>query len=364
MVILVRVESPHASGGGELAFKNPERIVIGRHKKSDVRLPDPTVSQRHASIRRRGAGYVVVDEHSSNGTFVNHIRLATGASHALADGDLITIGREVLSLRFAPDGAASALSTQDLALALVQGSLLADGADTTLRLSISEGPDRGRELVLDGDRTYVIGRDATCDLVLADEDASRRHTRLVRRGPRVWVSDLGSKNGTRLDGQLLGEGQSLLWQESCVLEIGQNKLSLSDPISAALRALEDAPDERLEAALGGPVAEWTGPTQSLSDLAPSPNLRSASAHTPSVGLLTPTYAALSESRPVASQATSTSSSAPSGPIEPPSPREEPQPPIAVVAAPRRWSSLDALVVSVAVLALTASVLALAWFLTG
>ena len=52
------------------------RIVIGRGDGCEIRLPDPSVSHRHASIRQRGSDYVVVDEGSTNGTFVGPVRLS------------------------------------------------------------------------------------------------------------------------------------------------------------------------------------------------------------------------------------------------------------------------------------------------
>lgn len=51
--------------------------------------------------------------------------------------------------------------------------------------------------------SFVIGRDPACELHLDDEMVSRRHARVfVERG--VWhVEDLGSRNGTRLNGDLI-----------------------------------------------------------------------------------------------------------------------------------------------------------------
>jgi pSer/pThr/pTyr-binding forkhead associated (FHA) protein len=372
VVIIVRVESPNTPTGVELAFKNPERVLIGRDASSDVRLPDASVSQKHASLRRRGGGYAVVDENSSNGTYVNHIRLAAGASHLLSDGDIISVGRAALALRFAPDGAASAFSTQDLALAMVQGTLLAGGAETAPRLRVFEGPDKGRELVLEVDRSYVLGRDPRADLVLDDEDASRRHTRIARRGPRVWVTDLGSKNGTLLDGNPLVEGQPTLWAENSMLEIGKNQLSLDDPISSALRVLERVPDERLDVAQAGPPPVWQGATQSIDENVRPPQHtpagqaaaldRSWSRPPPAV-LPTPPPAP-GDARALPTHTTSVSSSAPSAPIEPAPYRESESPAAQPPQGSRRWSSLDIIVVAVAAVTISASVLALAWFLTG
>jgi hypothetical protein len=257
---------------------------------------------------------------------------------------------------------------------MVQGTLLAGGAETSPRLRVFQGPDQGRELVLEVDRSYVLGRDPRADLVLEDEDASRRHTRIARRGPRVWVTDLGSKNGTLLDGSALVEGQPVLWGETSVLELGRNLLSLDDPISSALRVLERVPDEKLEQKVSGAAPSaapyWQGATQSI-DQTSLPGTpagqataldRSWSRPAPAV-LPTPPPGSLSD-RALPTHTTSVSSSAPSAPIEPAPYRESESPAAQPARPPRRWSTLDIVVVAVAAVTISASVLALAWFLTG
>jgi hypothetical protein len=52
-------------------------------------------------------------------------------------------------------------------------------------------------------RLFTIGRDGGCDLVLADVTVSRRHARLERDGSNWVLQDLGSTNGTRLNGWLV-----------------------------------------------------------------------------------------------------------------------------------------------------------------
>jgi FHA domain/Domain of unknown function (DUF1707) len=46
----------------------------------------------------------------------------------------------------------------------------------------------------------VLGRDPGCDCVLSDETVSRRHARIRRRGDAWLLEDLGSMNGTRVNG--------------------------------------------------------------------------------------------------------------------------------------------------------------------
>jgi pSer/pThr/pTyr-binding forkhead associated (FHA) protein len=62
--------------------------------------------------------------------------------------------------------------------------------------------------------TIVIGRDATCGIVLADPSVSRFHAELVVQATSITVRDLGSRNGTYVDSELVDEaaltvGQSL-----------------------------------------------------------------------------------------------------------------------------------------------------------
>lgn len=52
---------------------------------------------------------------------------------------------------------------------------------------------------MDGDR-FVIGRGEDCDLVLNDDDVSRRHALLERDGAHWIITDLRSTNGVVVDG--------------------------------------------------------------------------------------------------------------------------------------------------------------------
>ncbi len=358
-VFVVVVELPTAAAPFELTFDADEHISIGRDPKCRVQLPDASVSLRHALIRPGTNGYVLMDENSTNGTFLNAGRLLPGAAKLLAEGDRVHIGRARLSVRFRTPSSApkAAFSTQDIALAMVQGALIQSGSAVAPRLSVSHGPDRGLELVLKEERSYVLGRDDDVDLRLSDEDASRRHTRIVRRGSRLWVIDLGSKNGTRLDGHRLRPNVAEAWTDMVVLELGKNQFVIDDPVSSALRSLERVPDERLG-------ADWSrlaaGPTASFS--ATHVVATSSGPRLPGVTEGRPGFASVNEPKGVLSLSTSSSSSAPSAPIEMLQFRESEPPRRQEVRKKTSWSALDALVVGVAVITIALSALALAWFL--
>jgi hypothetical protein len=72
------------------------------------------------------------------------------------------------------------------------------------RLAAQKRPERRRPAALSfppgAARWYTIGRQAECDLLIADATVSRRHARLERAAGGWLLTDLGSTNGTRLNG--------------------------------------------------------------------------------------------------------------------------------------------------------------------
>jgi len=70
-------------------------------------------------------------------------------------------------------------------------------------LEVVEGPDAGRQIALP--RPLVLGRDSSADVVLADEQVSRRHARVSPSQNGIEIEDLESTNGTFVnDNQLHG----------------------------------------------------------------------------------------------------------------------------------------------------------------
>jgi pSer/pThr/pTyr-binding forkhead associated (FHA) protein len=59
------------------------------------------------------------------------------------------------------------------------------------------------------DNRLVVGRGEQADVRLADDSVSRRHALLWREGGVVWISDLGSANGTRAGGRPVVEPTTL-----------------------------------------------------------------------------------------------------------------------------------------------------------
>ena len=62
----------------------------------------------------------------------------------------------------------------------------------------------GSDIVEVGRNRVLIGRSLEADIVLPYEDVSRQHAVLWRQDGQIWIRDLGSSNGTSLDGQPVG----------------------------------------------------------------------------------------------------------------------------------------------------------------
>lgn len=74
------------------------------------------------------------------------------------------------------------------------------------RLTIHFSSRPARVLLLPDGRETVVGRDPDCEVVLDDDRVSRRHAILASDGSAWSVTDLGSKNGTLVDGMPLDSG--------------------------------------------------------------------------------------------------------------------------------------------------------------
>jgi pSer/pThr/pTyr-binding forkhead associated (FHA) protein len=248
MPITVLVRST-TSGQARLTFDGMQSVVLGRGASCDVRLPDASVSHRHASLRAQGMDFVLVDEGSSNGTFVGGVRVAPRTSRIVRSGDMVRLGRVWIELRVdqSPVTRDVGSATREVALALVSQALAAMGTDLTAKVRVLEGRDQGLALALTEEgRTYTLGRGAECDLPIADGDASREHAHVVRRGAEVRVRDLGAKNGTWLGEATLPSDRDVAWRPALMLRIGRTVLALEEPVGDALARIESIPDEPIE----------------------------------------------------------------------------------------------------------------------
>ncbi|MFF3610175.1 FHA domain-containing protein [Streptomyces sp. NPDC002580] len=131
---------------------------------------------------------------------------------------------------------------------LTDGAVLCLGApaepgpdldDVSAQLHVVAGPDAGGVHLLHGGQIRV-GRSADADVPLDDPDVSRLHCAVtVTSEGRVSVADIGSTNGTTLDGSRV-DGRPVRLTEGALLRVGESALRLAPPGGPA--AVRTAPD--------------------------------------------------------------------------------------------------------------------------
>jgi ABC-2 type transport system ATP-binding protein len=200
-----------------LEFAVSETTVIGRDPSADIVLSDSRTSRRHASVLPRNRSVAVEDLGSTSGTFVNGQRVR--GTQELRAGDRIRVGGTVLELRGkappAPPASAQSASRQVTRVTEVPplpsqppAPATHPAAEGTRVVQIPappvlvfvEGPRTGTEIPVTGQ--VVVGRDeGVADIVLpSDPEISRRHATFAPAGAGLTVQDLGSTNGTFVNG--------------------------------------------------------------------------------------------------------------------------------------------------------------------
>ncbi len=195
--------------------------VIGRGREVDLRLADPVVSRIHLVITSTKSGYVALDR-STNGALLGG-RPLEGRT-ALHDGDELTAGSYRLVFRARSSGPEAATS-------VIRGEPTRIYAkDETGKRSIGRpaveifppGTDPLKKRL----RSSVtrIGKHPDNDILLPDEYVSAFHCRIEARDDGLHVRDLGSRNGTFVDGR---RGQDFLLVDGAVIEVGRTRMVVS-----------------------------------------------------------------------------------------------------------------------------------------
>jgi NADPH-dependent 2,4-dienoyl-CoA reductase/sulfur reductase-like enzyme/pSer/pThr/pTyr-binding forkhead associated (FHA) protein len=203
---------------------------IGRAPDGELVLADPLVSGRHAEVRATEQGYVLVDVGSRNGTFVGNERLS--APHRLADGDQIRVGDT--TLRFEMPTPAAAFAVEPAGGVTVFGAGVGAAVSGLFvrpdALEVPPPPSApamgtlegaGRRFELRGGE-LSLGRDPASDIALEDPAVSYVHAQITEHEGRLYVRDLGSRNGTWVNATLVTTPHPLA--DGDVLHVGATDL--------------------------------------------------------------------------------------------------------------------------------------------
>src|ERR1051325_11681947 len=117
--------------------------------------------------------------------------------------------------------------------------------------------------ILIGKEQFIIGRHSASDLAIADSRLSRQHAKIERFDDKYFISDLGSSNGTELNGQPLSEKTPVKNGDTANLGRGlmiefqlgdENEISEAETDFEAEAAVEEPANAFDQPAFGNPVA--------------------------------------------------------------------------------------------------------------
>ena len=175
--------------------------TIGRASTCTVHVADTEMSRQHARLRV-SAHEVIVEDISTNGTFINTRRIA--GPTRLTPQDQFRCGQTTFTLLGSGQSA-------------IQPQLVASRPQAFLQI-VEQG-----QIPLIEKNVYTIGRSSQSDITLRDEKVSRQHSRLEWQNGRLILIDQRSSGGTWVNGQRITQ----CWlQSGDRIQVGNTILTL------------------------------------------------------------------------------------------------------------------------------------------
>jgi len=218
-------------------------ILIGRHSRNDIQIPDMQVSADHARILVEDEVAYLIDLGSGAGTQVNGVEVGPGSRTRLNDGTEIRISSYTLKIGH-PEGELDETTserTSMVAMNMVKEVLgcFAETREPPI-FEVMNDDEKGRSLTLDEEeKEYRVGRDSQGDLILKHWSISRKHLMIRRVGGTTTVMDMGSKNGCLLNGKRLDEPTKI--RNGDVVSVGHTELKFRDPEGGLLDSMDAIP---------------------------------------------------------------------------------------------------------------------------
>lgn len=250
--------------GGRTHGLRPGLNVVGR-ENADILLPDKTVSRQHARLEVSDDGIVTVEDlGSTNGTHASGERLLPHVPRRLQSGDRVRFGSVFTELRLPVTETSAAEGS-------VQPSPFETGETGR---SSGEAQAQVVDMRDEGARAYSLlpglttfGRRVGNTVVLpGDLYVSGSHAQIYGEGGVFHLTDIGSTNGTLLNGQRLAINEPAVLTPGDVIVIGGSALRFellnAEPIETPFA---DAPEE----AAAMPALETQGP-ETEPEIAPAP----------------------------------------------------------------------------------------------
>jgi pSer/pThr/pTyr-binding forkhead associated (FHA) protein len=204
-----------------------DRIVqVGRGKRNDIVVDDNEVSREHCRFVRNETHYEVFDLDSSNGTFVNGQRVRD--SWQLQQNSIIELG-DSITFEFKIDEKAGQDADKPPTMTAKLNPLV-----TQVFLVVTVNTQPNRAIYALEDPLITLGRAADNKVIIIEPEISRYHMKLERTPRGYLLTDLGSTNGTIVNGTMIKEPRLLVSGD--VLRIGTSIVIqyTNDPDEAVL----------------------------------------------------------------------------------------------------------------------------------
>lgn len=250
--------------GTETEHELGSSLTIGRAEGNDLVLSQGGVSRKHATVSNEGGAVFVEDHGSANGTFVDGEKI--GGKTKLGPRAQIVIGDYELSMKAGapaakkpgasgqkpaaprergpgapeqttaqpsvkappratkvvpsvkPGGSANLAKRPAGAAAAPPAARAAAGGSTGAHLKGITGPWANKVYPVRG--KIIVGRVAGVQVVIEDDSVSRRHAEIEKTAAGVVLRDLGSANGTMLNGNPVTPNEEFALNTGDVVQFG------------------------------------------------------------------------------------------------------------------------------------------------
>lgn len=109
------------------------------------------------------------------------------------------------------------------------------------QVTMRSGPMAGKTFAIEAEEN-ILGRDLANEIIISDPEVSRRHARFFIRDENVFVEDLGSTNGTFLNGDRISSPQQL--RSGDVITLGESVVLIFEKISQVpVETADTLPDD-------------------------------------------------------------------------------------------------------------------------
>jgi pSer/pThr/pTyr-binding forkhead associated (FHA) protein len=213
-----------------------EVFTIGRAKSCSLILNDRSVSRLHCEIQSRNGKTLLVDLNSRSGVSINDKNI-TGPQ-ALKHRDIIQLGDTRLSFETVNehDDAETVMSSLEATQMLKepshteQTSILAEQA---VLMFLVASRDKARKFQIHTGETK-IGRSSACNLKIFHSSVSAEHAKIIRDGANHFVQDLGSTNGSKLNGKTLDPTKKYKLHRDDKLSFGDEHFTIDIPQASSV----------------------------------------------------------------------------------------------------------------------------------